>query len=176
MSAVPDERAADLSIEELERIIEIARDSQRALQALLAKWDRVAEAEGTPDQKTEIQVLPNSSRPYSPAQLKARLAELVAEFAAKVIKPLEGKARDLVAVNLELCFAGDEQSKLKRHELQLFLTGKASFTEWSDAEVRAVKAWLNVTQDSGGLYLVHPLAAAEARSAVDVAIAASAPF
>jgi len=118
----------------------------------------------------------NGARPYTPMQLKARFAELVAEFTAKAPKPLEGKARDLVAAHLELCFAGDEQSKMKRHELQLFLTGKASFTEWSDAEVRAAKAWLSVSQDSGGAYVVHPLACAEARSAVDAAITASAPF
>lgn len=144
-----------------------------AFGASLAAW--LTEGSTMPSKPTAA-VAANGARPYTPLQLKARFAELVGEWGPKIIKPLEGKQRDIVAANLEFCFASDEQSKSKCHELQLLLTGKGNFTEWTDAEVRAARSWLNVTQDSGGAYSVNPLAAAEARMAVEATLKASAPF
>jgi hypothetical protein len=82
------------------------------------------------------------------------------------------KERNMIAVNLELCFAGIKESELCRKAVMVYLVGKDSVKTLTNAEILAFKKWLNVTQDEGGAWKVDPVAIQEAQAVYTEAIKA----
>ncbi len=112
-------------------------------------------------------------RPYAPFVVKDRLATRAAHYAGKA--PTD-KQYGIVAMLLEMPFAGDGQSKEKRHAVQLFLFGQESLRDaGAGAVLAALNDWLKPVKDSGGNYSVDAMAAKEIVGIWDE-IAAQAPL
>ena len=113
-----------------------------------------------PEEKTKSQSKPppnnpskNGKRPFEPEKVKALFIEAVNNYAGLKYVAQEGD-RGAVIHNLEMCFAGDPNSTACRHAVSFFLTGKHSSKDWNDAEIIAIKNWLNAKPDDGGEW--HP--------------------
>lgn len=102
-----------------------------------------------------------TNRPYPPAVVREKIAALTAEFTRKGEKPTNGQ-RAVLPHNLELCFAGMSESDKIRRSVMRYLTGKNSTNDLTDAEILALRRWLNVQQDSGGEWIPDPLSVREA--------------
>jgi hypothetical protein len=88
-------------------------------------------------------------------------------------KTATDKQRQFVAALIGNIFEGDQG---KRHLTQQFLFGAASTNDATDGMILAALDWLKPTKDSGGAYLVDPMAETECKlayhaAAVDQAIA-----
>ncbi len=105
-------------------------------------------------------------RPYSPEALRAYLAELAAKHEGKNVNQ---KQRGFCVGKLTEIFAPDEDAESKRKELIHFVFGVSSSKELTGPQVLAVLDWLNMTQDSGGEWLIDSLAITEGRSVLEVA-------
>lgn len=102
-------------------------------------------------------------RPYEPEVLKGKL-EFIAYSKFKDY-PASDKQRGLLRMCLEMCFAGDERSEDKRHQLLFYLTGHESTKMVAGGMVKAmIDVWLAPTKltDGSGGYTIEPLAAREA--------------
>lgn len=104
------------------------------------------------------------TRPYSPATLKERLEAIRAEAIAKGWTVKENAAQ-VVAMNMEACFAGLEDAKYRRHTLMYYLTGHESTKDLDAGWLYALRKWLNPQQDSGGAWVPDPMAVREAKAA-----------
>ncbi len=117
-----------------------------------------------PEQKQPAPASSSSSSPISggngggqvgartPDQVKAYIDDTASHWTGKKIS--DGK-RSLIAPMLEACFAAGDASS-KRHQVQLYLTGKASIRDIPDNYLIALYMWLGPSQDTGGQWL--PLA------------------
>lgn len=103
-------------------------------------------------------------RPYPPETLKERLEAIRAEAIAKGWTVKENAAQ-VVAMNLEECFAGLDDAKYRRHALTHYLTGHVSTKDLDAGWLYALKKWLNPQQDSGGAWSPDPMAVREAQAA-----------
>ncbi len=113
----------------------------------------------TPIQSNSSPQLPAGAT-RKPEEVKTHIEQLAKQYAGKPIS--EGK-RGVIAPVLELCFAsGDTQTK--RHQVQLYLTGKDSISEIPDNYLIALFLWLNPTKDSGGAWAASVQAAQEANA------------
>jgi len=106
----------------------------------------------------------DASRPYSPAVLKERLESIRVEAIAKGLTVKENAAQ-VVAMNLEECFAGLDDAKYRRHALTHYLTGHESTKDLDAGWLYALKKWLNPQRDSGGVWAPDPMAVREAQAA-----------
>lgn len=92
-----------------------------------------------PDKVVDV---PDQSRPYSPEQVKARVAKLTKEAAAAGVKASD-TARKIVASVLDTTL---EDQGTSRYIVCKWLVGKESTKDMSDAQVIAIKSWLGVDQ------------------------------
>jgi hypothetical protein len=112
--------------------------------------------------------VPNGKRPYPPEKIRMRLAEVAdKEYVGKRVTE---KQRNLLAMLLAEQFQGDE-SDLKRHAVQAWLFGASSLNDVADNMVlAALNSWLKPKPDSGGAYVIDPLAAQELQHIYTAAI------
>jgi hypothetical protein len=108
------------------------------------------------------------TRPMSPETLKRMLNKKIDDFKNK---PATDGQRNMLAANLETCFAGPN-AEAYRKSFTRYIFGKTSTTEMTDAEVLALRAWLSVKQDSGGAWLPDAMAEKEANNALPEAMKA----
>ena len=111
----------------------------------------------------------NGARPLAAPELKERLHAnvLKLESAGKTCTPQQ---RNMIAVNMETCFAPNDNSTEMRKTTLHYLCGVDSVKKLSDAQVLALRAWLNVYQDSGGEWMVDGMACREANAAYNQAL------
>lgn len=126
--------------------------------------EKVAE-KPKPDKST-----PNTAtvRPYEPEIVKQGVANYAEKHAQKGHKASE-PFRGLVCHVIEECFGHDDVKikENKRHSILAYLTGKKSMKDVPDWYVYALKDWLKFSQDSGGMYLVDPMAVKEANKIIE---------
>lgn len=107
-------------------------------------------------------------RPYSPAELKRKIAELSTRS-----EPTTDKDRNFLAAALNNGLAGRSgKPDDLRHSLLRYLIGKSSVKDMSDGEVYAFQKWLNYKQDSGGQFIPDPMAIRELTSTLTEALKA----
>ena len=93
-------------------------------------------------------------RPYTPEQIKARIAEI----AEGIPNAKENGKRQQVAAAIEAVFMNEDA----RHEVQEYLTGNASLKEVSDSIVVAMWNWLKpVYNEAATVYDIDALAKTE---------------
>ena len=118
----------------------------------------------------EDKTTPNTAtvRPYEPEVVKQRITEFSDKY-AKDGKKASDPFRGIVCHVIEECFVPEDTKtrEKKRHSILAYLTGKESMKDVPDWYVYALKDWLKFTQDSGGLYIVDPLAIKEARKIIE---------
>lgn len=119
-----------------------------------------------PQPRKTQEVVPNgkAERPYPPEVMKERLASIRAEAIAKGWTVKENTAQ-VVAMNLEECFAGVQDADYRRHVLTHYLTGHESLKDLDAGWLYALKKWLNPQQDSGGAWAPDPMTVREAQAA-----------
>jgi hypothetical protein len=105
------------------------------------------------------------ARPYPPAQLKEHLADLAKKYAEKgsIIPP--ENITQVLAINLNECFAPAEDSTYRRRVLTWWLFGKEHLGKLQPTQLLTLRSWLNPSQDSGGAWSVDGTAAQEAHAA-----------
>lgn len=104
-----------------------------------------------------------SERPLSPPAFRERLhanIQLIEE-AGHTCTPTQ---RNMIAVNMETCFAPNNNAREMRKTTLHYLCGVDSVKNLTDAEVLALRAWLNAKPDSGGDWLVDGMAVKEANA------------
>jgi recombination protein RecT len=170
-------------LDQTDALVAMQSDEDDAIDAMAVDLPDVVEAE--PESKplrTEAEILQElgfgngtngngtngnrsrESRPYPPAVLKERLESIRAEAIAKGWTVKENAAQ-VVAMNLEECFAGLDDAKYRRHALTHYLTGHVSTKDLDAGWLYALKKWLNPQQDSGGAWSPDPMAVREAQAA-----------
>ena len=87
---------------------------------------------------------PIIARPYSPQQLKEKIADLTVQLANY---PAKGTEAQTVAMNLNDCFGGNDD---KRKAVLFYLTGKASASSIEVETLKALKKWINPTKTDSG--------------------------
>lgn len=87
---------------------------------------------------------PIITRPYSPQQLKEKIADLTVQLANY---PAKGTEAQTVAMNLNDCFGGNDD---KRKAVLFYLTGKASAGSIEVETLKALKKWINPTKTDSG--------------------------
>lgn len=84
-------------------------------------------------------------RPYAPETVRERMIAYA--------KKMEGKQingnRNVIAPNLEGLFPGDENANEKRRTLTNYLFGKTSTKDLTDAQLLALKGWMDYQQIDG---------------------------
>jgi hypothetical protein len=124
------------------------------------KPSQAPEAEKKPAQQP-------AKRPYTPDQLRSQLE---AHKTVHIGKEATEKQRNLIAMLLELCFAGEGKTEEKRHLVQEKLYGRSSLKELFDAEILAAIDWLKPITDSGGAIKPDPIAVNEVRQVYQEAV------
>lgn len=117
----------------------------------------ITEPEATTEPTTDAQ----PTRPYSPEALRAYVAELSAKHDGKTVNQ---KQRGLLAGKLNELFAPDENAESKRKALTRYVFGTESTKDLTPSQVIAALEWLNMTQDSGGEWMIDSLAVKEAQA------------
>lgn len=105
----------------------------------------------------------NAERPWPPRVLGAWLQFIMRKYAEQKVKPSAATIK-MIAPNMELLFAGDENSTDKRHGVAKWLTGKSTSADLTDNEILALRDWLDIKKDSGGAYFPSAMAVKEAQS------------
>jgi recombination protein RecT len=103
-----------------------------------------------------------AKRPYDAMTLNKRLSDKAARYPANTT--CEEKDRNMIAVNINLMFAGQNNSDDIRHAVLKYLTGHTSTKDLTPQQVRALKSWINAQPDSGGEWLPDAMATKEAQS------------
>jgi recombination protein RecT len=103
-------------------------------------------------------------RPYSPAQLKARLQDLAKRYAENN-PSLPENIKQVVAINLGEVFAPAEDFEIRRRVLTFWIFGKEHLADLSPAQLLTLRSWLNPSQDSGGAWHCDGTASREAQAA-----------
>lgn len=138
-------------------------DAMRSIAGDVSASAMPPEPEDPPDPPEYEQPATNgAARPYSPEVLRERISAFAVQFEDQKTKAQD---RNMVAANLELCFAGQENADKIRHSVLKYLTGHDSTKDISDAQVLALKKWLNAKPDDGGAWHPDPMAVREANSA-----------
>jgi hypothetical protein len=122
-----------------------------------------------PEGRPEENAVPAEGRPYPPEQVKAKMEQYarLAEVNGWVLK--DG-ARNMIAVNLEACFAGEDGAEDKRRTVLKWLTGQAHVKDLSVAQALAIIKWLDARPDSGGLWTPDGRSIQEARAICSLAL------
>lgn len=113
-----------------------------------------------------------SARPYPPETVKIKITELAAKAEAEGWVLKDG-ARNMLAVNLEACFAGEADSADKRHTVLKWLTGQASTKDLTNGQAMALSKWLDSKPDSGGAWMPDGMSIKEARAIHALALQSS---
>ena len=115
----------------------------------------------------------NGEKPprYTPEALRDALIKSAGMHRANAVQ-ITATDRNMIAVNLEACFAGDADSEHKRHVVLNYFFGVDSVKALDEGQVTAVKRWLNVTKDDGGEWRPNAEAAKEARAVYRAALIA----
>ena len=92
-------------------------------------------------------------RPFKPDVVKIKFGEAVVSYIAAGHTASESD-RNMIAPNMEMCFAGDKDSIANRKAVMQYLVGKTSVKDLSDAEIIAFKNWVHARPDDGGEW--HP--------------------
>lgn len=100
---------------------------------------------------------------YQPVALRNALVASANSHSESGVK-VKDADRNMIAVNLEACFAGDPDRQNKRKTVTNYLFGVDSTKNLNDGMVTALKNWLKVTKDSGGEWRPDEMAAKEARA------------
>ncbi|MFC1879815.1 hypothetical protein ACFLZW_07875 [Chloroflexota bacterium] len=111
----------------------------------------------------------SGERPYTPAQVQARLGEL----GRKLLEngdTLGERDRNMIAVNLEKCFAGETDSTDMRKTVMNWLCGIRSVKDLTVSQALALKKWLNAQPDDGGEWHPEGMAAQEANAVFKLAL------
>ena len=106
-----------------------------------------------------------AARPYLPAPLKEHLADLARQYALKGNTTLPENIKQVLAINLQECFAPADDATYKRRVLTWWLFGKEHLAELQPAQLLTLRSWLNPSQDSGGAWSVDEISVREAQSA-----------
>lgn len=118
---------------------------------------------------------PESSRPYAPEVLKAKMFAAITRYRKEGFIYPDGKLDDYrgaVWANLEICFAGDPASDDSRHLVAEFLVGDGSSKVWDDATTKALHRWMNAKKQGDGNWLPDPLSIQEAQAVAQAAVKA----
>lgn len=142
---------------ELAGAIKVTDNESQVPQGVIEGEFSEAKAE-TPEPTTEAQP---EARPYSPEALRAYIAELSAKHEGKTVNQ---KQRGLLVGKLNEIFAPADDAEAKRKVLTRYLFGTESSKDLTPSQVIASLEWLNMTQDSGGEWLIDSLAIVEAKS------------
>lgn len=115
----------------------------------------------------------NSEKPprYTPEALREALTKSAGLHRANNIQ-IKDTDRNMLAVNLENCFAGEADSEHKRHVVLNYLFGVDSVKDLDAGQVTAVKRWLAVTKDDGGEWRPNADAVKEAKAVYRAALIA----
>lgn len=119
-----------------------------------------------------------ATRPFAPDVVRAKLRNARDTWILQPFEPKDRAESDIeiclgvVAHNLEACFAGHADSKERRYTIAKFVFGTASLKDLDIEALVALKRWLNAKPDSGGEWVVDPLAVKEAISMYDAALIA----
>jgi recombination protein RecT len=121
-----------------------------------------------PQEQTEQKQAQDSLRPYTPEQLKQNIKFMRIKFEKenKVINP---QYRNLIAPNLEMCFIGQDKPNELRHTVLNYLVGKSSVKELTNAEVLAIRRWLDAKLINGE-WLPSEMATKEAQAVITAAL------
>lgn len=112
---------------------------------------------------------PAPARPFDPVTLKDMLNHKAERDYKNVTA--DDKTRWMVAANLELCFTGNNATAYRKTFTRFIFGKDASSTKTMSADkILALKAWLNVKQDSGGAWVPDEMAEMEAKSALTEAL------
>lgn len=132
----------------------------------------VAATNGDPAKATDLAATNGeaaSGRPYPPEVVKARLEEFARQAEANNWVMKDG-ARNMIAVNLDKCFAGDGAVEDKRRTVLVWLTGQAHVKDLSTWQALALHKWLNARPDSGGDWTPDGMSVKEARAIYNLAL------
>lgn len=110
-----------------------------------------------------------TARPYAPEFVKAKIEEYARRAEANNWVLKEG-ARNMIAVNLDSCFAGEDSHEDKRHTVLKWLTGQAHVKDLSTWQAIALHKWLNARPDSGGLWTPDGMSVKEAQAIYGLAL------
>lgn len=113
-------------------------------------------------------------RPFAPLELRAMLQRRAQNYTEKA-RAATKQQRSFMAMMLEALFAGDAESKAKRHALQKYLTDKESIMDMTDGMILALLDWLKPIKDAGGDYWPDGMAVREAKDVMAV-LAEEIPF
>jgi len=119
---------------------------------------------GQPSMETEpapAEKKPAPVRPYDPETVRDGIAKKVAN---KGTVTASEKQIQLLASQLDTCFAGENDSTGKRHTVVKYLIGKTSLKDATGAEIVALLDWVKPTQDDGGAYTPNPMSVKEAHA------------
>lgn len=111
-----------------------------------------------------------NERPYTVPQLIDALAKMVDKVQAEGWTPKEHD-RNMVAVNLEACFA-DADAEHKRKAVLNYLFMETSTKDLTDEQIVALKMWLKARPDEGGEWHPDPLSVKEAQAVYTEALKA----
>jgi len=125
------------------------------------------------EQEEEQPLKPRDERPYPPPVIKAKIEQYVE---ARSKAGATDAQRQLVAMKLRECFAGEEDADSKAHSVLNWLCGFESTkaVEMKQGHVDGIMKWvlLDGNKDSSGDYPLHPNAPAEAAAIVREALVA----
>lgn len=115
----------------------------------------------------------NGEKPprYTPEALRDALTKSAELHRANNIQ-IKDTDRNMLAVNLENCFAGEADSEHKRHVVINYFFGVDSVKDLDAAQVTAVKRWLAVAKDEGGEWRPAADAVKEAKAVYRAALIA----
>lgn len=111
------------------------------------------------EEKSQPAPLNGAARPYTADVLRAKLVERGNNYQQQTVTD---KQIDLIAMLLTKCFAGRDDSDLRRHAIQQYLFGVEHLKEAAPGVLYAVlNDWLKPKKDSGGDYIPDPMAVTE---------------
>ena len=131
----------------------------------------VTTGQATPDTTQQPAPPPatnGSSRPFDPIRLRDMLHRKAASLVAKTPTP---EQRNMLAANLEICFAGPNATAYRK-TFTRWIFDESSTKDLDGSQVLALTAWLNVKQDSTGEWLPDVVSVKEANSALTEALKA----
>lgn len=108
---------------------------------------------------------------YQPVELRIRLAQIAQANDVPTGAPplLDDKhratKRGVIISALESVLSARPDPRAARYQLTKFLINCASLSEASDGELVALEKWLNISKDSGGVWLPEAMATREALAA-----------
>lgn len=109
------------------------------------------------------------ARPYEPEVVKAKIEATAAKAEANGWVLKEG-VRNMIAVNLDSCFAGEADHEDKRRTVLKWLTGQAHVKDLTAWQAIAINKWLDARPDSGGAWSADGMSVKEARAIFGLAL------